>query len=43
MTGGFGWPTGAWLAMSFVVNVEEGSEMSPTEGDRGPEAVNELA
>jgi allantoinase len=42
MTRGFGWPNGAWLAMSFVVNVEEGSEMSPTEGDRGPEAVDEL-
>jgi hypothetical protein len=42
MTGGFGWPNGAWLAISFVVNVEEGSEMSPTEGDRGPEAVEEL-
>jgi len=28
--------------MSFVVNVEEGSEMSPAEGDRGPEAADEL-
>jgi peptidoglycan/xylan/chitin deacetylase (PgdA/CDA1 family) len=42
MTGGAGWPSGARLAMSFVVNVEEGSEMSPAEGDRSPEAVDEL-
>jgi peptidoglycan/xylan/chitin deacetylase (PgdA/CDA1 family) len=37
-----GWPDGARLALSLVVNVEEGSEMSPAEGDRGPEAVDEL-
>ena len=42
MTGEAGWPNGARLAMSFVVNVEEGSEMNPAEGDRGPEAVDEL-
>src|SRR5262245_64467599 len=36
------WPGGAQLAMSFVVNVEEGSEMSPAQGDRAPEAVDEL-
>ena len=42
MTGGGGWPNGARLAMSFVVNVEEGSEMNPAEGDRSPEAVDEL-
>jgi peptidoglycan/xylan/chitin deacetylase (PgdA/CDA1 family) len=36
------WPGDAQLAMSFVVNVEEGSEMSPAEGDRTPEAVDEL-
>ena len=42
MTGGPGWPNGARLAMSFVVNVEEGSEMNPVEGDRSPEAVDEL-
>jgi len=36
------WPGDAQLAMSFVVNVEEGSEMSPAEGDRAPEAVDEL-
>lgn len=42
MTGEAGWPNGARLAMSFVVNVEEGSEMNPADGDRGPEAVDEL-
>ena len=36
------WPNGARLAMSFVVNVEEGSEMSTAEGDKGPEPVDEL-
>jgi peptidoglycan/xylan/chitin deacetylase (PgdA/CDA1 family) len=28
--------------MSFVVNVEEGSEMTPADGDAGPEVVDEL-
>jgi len=42
MAGGAGWPSGARLAMSFVVNVEEGSEMNPAEGDRSPEVVDEL-
>jgi hypothetical protein len=28
--------------MSFVVNVEEGSEMSVARGDKGPEPVDEL-
>lgn len=28
--------------MSFVINVEEGSEMSVTRGDKGPEPVDEL-
>jgi peptidoglycan/xylan/chitin deacetylase (PgdA/CDA1 family) len=37
-----GWPDGAQLAVSLVVNVEEGSEMSPGQGDRAPEAVDEL-
>lgn len=36
------WPGGARLALSVVVNVEEGSEMSIAEGDRGPEPVDEL-
>jgi len=30
------------LAMSFVVNVEEGSELSIARGDKGPEPVDEL-
>lgn len=30
------------LAMSFVVNVEEGSELSVAAGDKGPEPVDEL-
>ncbi|MEM7750910.1 MAG: polysaccharide deacetylase family protein [Pseudomonadota bacterium] len=36
------WPNGARLAVSIVVNVEEGSELSIAEGDRGPEPVDEL-
>ncbi len=38
----FTWPNGARLAVSIVVNVEEGSELSIAEGDRGPEPVDEL-
>lgn len=36
------WPDGAKIAVSIVVNVEEGSEASITRGDRGPEPVDEL-
>jgi len=36
------WPNKASLALSFVVNVEEGAEMSVVDGDRGPEPVDEL-
>ena len=36
------WPQDAQLALSIVVNVEEGSEASIARGDRGPEAVDEL-
>jgi len=36
------WPNGARLALSIVVNVEEGSELSIADGDRGPEPVDEL-
>ena len=35
-------PGDARLALSLVVNVEEGSEMSIADGDRGPEVVDEL-
>jgi peptidoglycan/xylan/chitin deacetylase (PgdA/CDA1 family) len=36
------WPDAARLAMSFVVNVEEGSEYSPRDGDTNPDPVDEL-
>ncbi|MBM4192641.1 MAG: allantoinase [Gammaproteobacteria bacterium] len=36
------WPGGARLAFSLVVNVEEGAELNITDGDRGPEPVDEL-
>jgi peptidoglycan/xylan/chitin deacetylase (PgdA/CDA1 family) len=36
------WPGGSTLALSIVVNVEEGSEMSLADGDRKPEPVDEL-
>ncbi len=36
------WPNGSKLAVSFVVNVEEGAELLPTDGDRAPEPVDEL-
>ncbi|MEJ0067981.1 MAG: polysaccharide deacetylase family protein [Pseudomonadota bacterium] len=35
-------PQGQRLAMSFVVNVEEGAEQSVADGDKGPEPVDEL-
>ena len=36
------WPQDAKLALSIVVNVEEGSEMTVARGDRGMEPVDEL-
>lgn len=36
------WPHGAKLALSIVVNVEEGSEMTVARGDKGMEPVDEL-
>jgi peptidoglycan/xylan/chitin deacetylase (PgdA/CDA1 family) len=36
------WPGGARMALSVVVNVEEGSEMTVARGDRGMEPVDEL-
>ena len=36
------WPNNARLALSVVVNVEEGAEATIRDGDRGPEAVDEL-
>lgn len=39
---GFSWPNGAKLALSIVVNVEEGAEKNIRDGDKGPEPVDEL-
>ena len=36
------WPQGANIALSIVVNVEEGSEMTIARGDKGMEPVDEL-
>lgn len=36
------WPGGAAMALSVVVNVEEGSEQSLARGDKGMEPVDEL-
>ena len=36
------WPENNRLALSIVVNVEEGSEISVADGDHGPEPVDEL-
>ena len=36
------WPNNARLALSIVVNVEEGAESTIVDGDRGPEPVDEL-
>ena len=38
----FAWPNGARLALSIVVNVEEGAEMNVLDGDSRPEPVDEL-
>ena len=38
----FTWPDGKTLALSIVINVEEGAEMSVAEGDKRPEPVDEL-
>lgn len=40
---GFTWPNGAKLALSVVVNVEEGAEQNIVDGDKGPEPVDELS
>lgn len=36
------WPNAAQLALSLVVNVEEGAEANIVDGDRGPDPVDEL-
>lgn len=38
----FTWPNGGKLALSIVVNVEEGAERRIDEGDKRPEPVDEL-
>lgn len=38
----YAWPGSARLALSVVVNVEEGAEFNILDGDRGPEPVDEL-
>lgn len=38
----FNWPGKCKLALSVVVNVEEGAEASIADGDKGPEPVDEL-
>ncbi len=40
--GALTWPGDARLAMSFVINIEEGSELTVADGDKGPEPVDEL-
>ena len=42
MAARWSWPGGAKLALSIVVNVEEGSEYSIADGDPMPEPVDEL-
>ncbi|MEM9234840.1 MAG: allantoinase, partial [Pseudomonadota bacterium] len=39
---GFRWPGSATLALSIVVNVEEGAEARIDEGDKRPDQVDEL-
>lgn len=39
---GFSWPNGAKLALSIVVNVEEGAERGLLQGDKANEPVDEL-
>ena len=38
----YDWPHGARLALSVVVNVDEGSEMTVRDQDKGPDPVDEL-
>ncbi|MDP6345171.1 MAG: polysaccharide deacetylase family protein [Alphaproteobacteria bacterium] len=42
MNGAAFWPDGGRLALSLVVNVEEGAEYNIRDGDKGPEMVDEL-
>ena len=38
----FRWPGGAGLALSVVLNIEEGAEANPGDGDSRPDPVDEL-
>lgn len=38
----FVWPNGTRLAVSIILNVEEGAEQNIADGDKGPEPVDEL-
>jgi allantoinase len=38
----FVWPNGTKLAVSIILNVEEGAEQNILDGDKGPEPVDEL-
>lgn len=40
--GAASWPNGAKLAISIVVNIEEGAELNIADGDPSPEPVDEL-
>ena len=40
--GNFRWPGGAGLALSVVLNIEEGAEASPADGDPHADPVDEL-
>ena len=42
MNAGAIWPGGARLALSLVVNVEEGAEAMVADGDSRPEAIDEM-
>jgi len=42
LSGTLTWPDGKTLALSIVVNVEEGSEMTVADGDKKPDPVDEL-
>jgi peptidoglycan/xylan/chitin deacetylase (PgdA/CDA1 family) len=42
MSDGAIWPGGARLALSLVVNVEEGAEANVADGDSRPEAIDEM-
>lgn len=42
MNTGFRWPGGCGVALSVVLNIEEGAEASPRDGDSRPDPVDEL-